>query len=266
MEKQGTTQFFDHNSFYSHFFEDLERARGLVIIHSPYLSARQIERFEPYLQKCIKRGVRVCVFAQEPADWNKRLNQWSSRFIRELESAIQQLQSMKVHVTLRARVHQKIAVVDEGILWNGSMNILSHFDTSECMERWSNREIVLQVMKAHRLDCCESCLLLSSQTLIFSPEMSQPERLQLIGKCVERRRREMGLSQGELAKAAGVQQNLISEVESGKRKVQIDTLDKILEVLQFQLLPVPWRLTRSMTEMLESNFEVDPTALIGIRE
>jgi DNA-binding XRE family transcriptional regulator len=134
------------------------------------------------------------------------------------------------------------------------------------MERWCSREIVLQVIKTHRLDSCESCLALSSQALFFSPEMSQPERLQLIGRCVERRRREMGLSQGELAKAAGVRQNLISEIESGKRKVQMDTFDKILEVLQLQLLPVPWRLTRSMNEMLESSFQVDPTALIGIRE
>jgi DNA-binding XRE family transcriptional regulator len=204
------------------------------------------------------------VFVQEPADWNKRVKQWNSKFIKDLEQAIEQLQSIKVHVTLRPRAHQKIAVIDEEILWNGSLNILSHFDTSECMERWSHREVVQHVIKTHGLNTCESCSALSSQELFLSPEMSQPERLELIGKCVKRRRREKGLSQEDLSTACGVRRDLISQIESGKRNVQIDTLDKIMRVLQLQLLPVPWHLTRSMNEILENSFQADQTALVEV--
>jgi len=38
-------------------------------------------------------------------------------------------------VDLRARMHEKIAILDGRILWHGSLNILSHRDTHESMLR-----------------------------------------------------------------------------------------------------------------------------------
>jgi predicted RNA-binding Zn-ribbon protein involved in translation (DUF1610 family) len=48
---------------------------------------------------------------------------------------IDALRSLGVAVDLRARMHEKIALVDQSVAWHGSLNILSHRDTSESMLR-----------------------------------------------------------------------------------------------------------------------------------
>jgi len=44
-------------------------------------------------------------------------------------------------------LHQKIAVIDEKILWHGSLNILSHRDTAESMLRLEGERAPLQLLR-----------------------------------------------------------------------------------------------------------------------
>lgn len=53
---------------------------------------------------------------------------------------------------------------------------------------------------------------------------------------VRRNRRLSGLSQIELAKLAGVGKTVIFDIEHGKESIQLDTLRKVLGVLNIKLI------------------------------
>lgn len=66
-----------------------------------------------------------------------------------------------------------------------------------------------------------------------------------IAKTVHYCRRQSGLSQQGLAKLAGVGKTVVFDIEKGKQTVQLNTLLKILDVLNIQIkLETPFSLTR----------------------
>ena len=52
-----------------------------------------------------------------------------------LPETVRAIRKLGIPVDHRARIHEKIAIIDGEILWHGSLNILSHRDTSESMLR-----------------------------------------------------------------------------------------------------------------------------------
>jgi len=48
---------------------------------------------------------------------------------------IEQMRAIGVEVIERRRMHQKVAIIDRSIAWEGSLNILSHNDSNEQMRR-----------------------------------------------------------------------------------------------------------------------------------
>lgn len=56
-----------------------------------------------------------------------------------------------------------------------------------------------------------------------------------IAKLVQYCRKQTGLSQQELAKLAGVGKTTIFDIEKGKETVQLDSLLKVLDVLNIQI-------------------------------
>lgn len=66
------------------------------------------------------------------------------------------------------------------------------------------------------------------ETILDSPEA--------IGRLVRARRHELDLTQGEVAAVARTGVRFISELESGKRSVQFDTLLRVLDALGLTLV------------------------------
>jgi len=248
------TQFLDHNSYFGAFLEDLSRARALVIIQSAYVKPGRVGLLRSELAKCTSRGVRVCVIAQLPNDWNEEQRLAD---LKALEAPIQTLQTIGVHVSLRLGAHEKIVVIDEEILYFGSLNTLSFYESTEGMLRFVNRVYVERAMVKYKLDFCAVCSARAPLGLLPSKDTSPSESLQFIGKCIARRRRELGLSQTELARASKIRQSVISDIELGKRNVEFDTFHRIFKVLNLRMLPVPWHFMRTLGETLDYNFDVE---------
>lgn len=56
-----------------------------------------------------------------------------------------------------------------------------------------------------------------------------------IAKMIRYYRKQSGLSQKDLARLAGIGKTVIFDVEKGKKTIRLDTLLKILEVLNIQI-------------------------------
>lgn len=56
-----------------------------------------------------------------------------------------------------------------------------------------------------------------------------------IAEIVRYHRKKSGLSQKELAKLAGVGKTVVFDIENGKTSIRLDTLQKILKILNIKL-------------------------------
>ncbi|HEY9775139.1 MAG TPA: helix-turn-helix domain-containing protein [Planktothrix sp.] len=229
-----------HGDFYEAFKSDLKYARGLVLVLSPYIKAKRILQLREAIEDCIKRGVRVCVFIQRPPsfvldDDQRRL---------ELNEAIKLLTDMGVHVTELPAVHAKVAIIDDEIAWDGSLNILSHLNTEERMTRWQSKAKVDEIIKSHGLDCCGSCGQRPGFCINLQKNLSEFAEKQrcATGEAIAVRRKAFGLSQRDLADLSGISQAYIAQIEKGTRDVSINTLAMIGRVLKTQFKPIPLHL------------------------
>ena len=238
---------FKEEDFYLALAKDLAKARGLVLIQSPYLALRRITTLRTALVGCIKRRVRVCTFVRNPsqstADSAKDAETTAEQ---ETMDAANVLLSLGVHVTFRPHIHEKVAVIDENILWDGSLNIMSQNKSSERMTRFRDREKVFETIRMHRLDGCLACL---KRRLCTEGEAeSEQHMLRTVGIAVEKRRRYLKLSQKELARKVGVGQATISNIESGKGKAAMKNFQLVCCELQLHLRALPWYLSPSLDD------------------
>lgn len=232
----GMHQVFDQKGFYPALKADLKKARARTVIHSPFLAIRMIEELSGPLESLVQRGVRVCVFAQIPHGWKSEGEQHPRLF--PFKGAVELLKSYGAHVNLRKAIHEKIVVIDDQILWEGSLNILSHFDSSERMNRWFDRDAVHSAVTKHKLSSCEQCPPTPSAWNLDA-DAGRQAKLELLGRCLKQHRQERGISQSRLSQQSGVAQNIISQFEVGARNVQLNTVVQLFDALDVELIAAP---------------------------
>lgn len=244
----GKQTIYDDTEFYQAFEQDLRAARGLIIIQSPFLTAKRIAGLSEILRHCIARRVRICVFAQKLSE--KYKDDTSDFRVESLDQAIRKLTSIGVHITFKKKIHEKIAIIDNEIFWEGSLNILSHFDTRERMTRTIDSNLVEHAMLSYQLGACETCSDRTALKSIFPQQLNAEQLTQYVRETLIKRRRALGLSQETLAKQCGFGQNVVSEFETGKRDPQISTLMQLLIQLKLTCSIAPWWLGPGIGDLL----------------
>ncbi len=131
---------YDERSFFGAFSKDFKAAKDEVIIESPYLTVRRTTDLEPLCAKLIQKGVRIHIFTRNPAHHDGNLRDQAMKSIQILENVgvtVTQCNDMR---------HRKLAVVDNQILWEGSLNMLSHSNSREIMRRTDSRRLSTQML------------------------------------------------------------------------------------------------------------------------
>jgi len=130
--------------FYPYFSNDVNASKDRVIIYSPFTTQDRLAFMEPSLKSAVERGVHVFVITKALGDRGKReLGNY-----RMLEKT---LESWGIIVIHKSRMHEKLAIVDNSILWVGSLNILSFSSTQEIMERRFSKNVVDDFIKTLRI-------------------------------------------------------------------------------------------------------------------
>lgn len=107
---------------------DLARATGSIEIYCAFLNRKPVERWLKHLTPRIARGVRVTVFTRPVSDHQ---DQNAERH----RAQIQRLQKEGCEVRTRERMHEKVVVLDDTVLWHGSLNLLSSSGPTDLMMR-----------------------------------------------------------------------------------------------------------------------------------
>ena len=136
-----TSKLFNERTFDQSFRRDLKKAKKTVVIESPYLTERRARYFAPLFKVLSKRRVKIRI--------NTRHHKYHSQEMRiqaEIAARILLANGVKIYTYDDLR-HRKLAIVDNKILWEGSMNILSHGRSREIMHRSNSSYLCREIIK-----------------------------------------------------------------------------------------------------------------------
>lgn len=242
------------DEFWGALYKDMLAAKARVIIYSPFVGMWQLqERFDKIFDQIMVRQVRICVILQPP--YRKReVIQTDEQFSQEklvYEECVAWLQKKGIHVTFRPEIHEKLVVIDEHILWDGSKNVLAQGKSSERMNRFTNRQRVIDAVIDHKLADCTDCQKLFDE-LGFASIPAQISRL----------RKLRGKSQRLLAKASHMHQSNIGKFESGQADSYLSTVVGMTTVLGAELVVIPTWLKSFLARYLAIE-HTQPTASVS---
>ena len=98
-----------------------------------------MEHLLPILKKLRRKGVRIVVNTRSPEEHNEE-------YAIQAENAVASMQDIGIKVLYTVKHHRKLAIIDEEILWEGSLNILSQGDSCEIMRRTVSSSLVYQML------------------------------------------------------------------------------------------------------------------------
>lgn len=136
----ATSQLYDQDRFYDAFSRDLRRARTLVVIESPFITMKRLNALLPTLKRLRAKNVSIVVNTKPLEEHEQLLYEQALR-------AIGVMQDMGVTVLMTVGHHRKLAIIDDDILWEGSLNVLSQNDSCEFMRRMQSPILTEQMMR-----------------------------------------------------------------------------------------------------------------------
>lgn len=130
------SRLFDETSFYEQFIKDLNSCQKVVIIESPYVTSSRMEVLLPVFKKLLSRGIKIHIITRDPLEHDDKMRDQATN---ELLSC----HEMGIHVKfLKGNFHRKVALIDNEIIWEGSLNILSQSNSREIMRRTFSKKYV----------------------------------------------------------------------------------------------------------------------------
>jgi hypothetical protein len=118
---------------------DMENAKTSIVVFSGFVTQERAAQMGDLFRQKIARGVKVrCV--TRPPNRNGTIPEEQGR------TALAALESLGVTIDLRNDIHEKVVLVDNTIVWFGSLNPLSHTPrTSELMARVDNAGVASHI-------------------------------------------------------------------------------------------------------------------------
>lgn len=124
----SASRLYNQDSFDAAFLNDVRHCRTSLVIESPFIRLNRVYDLMPVLRKLRKRGVSVVINTRDPIEHD-------AEYELQAKQAIDLLRSIGVRVLYTVRHHRKIAIIDRSTFWEGSLNILSYYDSCEIMRR-----------------------------------------------------------------------------------------------------------------------------------
>lgn len=130
---------YNQNSFFSVLAGDVEQAQNEVLIVSPYLSKGRVNGMKQLFLAAMANGATIVVLTRPPESFAENAGQ-------KIACLVTEMQASGIKVVLKARIHQKFAILDRRVVWYGSINLLSYGKSEESIMRFENAEIAEELL------------------------------------------------------------------------------------------------------------------------
>jgi len=141
-----TSNLFNDKTFYRAFVNDMLEARKEVIIYSPFITKFRTDFFKQTFERLRKRNIEIFIFTRP-------LEEYDSFIQPQIQCTLKRFEEQGVCVFYPGKyIHEKVAIIDREILWEGSLNILSQRASKEIMRRTQDDNSAMQVISYIGLD------------------------------------------------------------------------------------------------------------------
>jgi phosphatidylserine/phosphatidylglycerophosphate/cardiolipin synthase-like enzyme len=132
---------FDKDSFLPVFNQDINAAKNEIIIVSPFVRKMRTLQMTKHLKPATERKIRVVVVTRPKEDFNSKDHD-------TIQRTLDLLTDSGARVIFKSNIHQKFAVMDQKIVWYGSINLLSYGRAQESIMRIESSNIANELMKS----------------------------------------------------------------------------------------------------------------------
>lgn len=129
---------YDGKSFYPIYCNDIKSAHKEVLIVCPFMRKNRISQLLRIFSQAILSGTTVTIITRPPEDFKE-----AERETVKENTAI--LQNCGVNVIYKSDFHQKFTVIDNQIVWYGSVNFLSFGTNEESIMRFVSFDIAAEL-------------------------------------------------------------------------------------------------------------------------
>lgn len=143
---RAASKVYDAKRFDVSLLDDIKAAKGLVVIISPFLSKLKVEEFinAREVKEVLNKGVRIVVVTRPP-------NPKEVEKTNEHEKCIKMLEDTGVKVTVESRLHFKAVIIDNEVIYLGSINPLSiitiKYVPPDYMVRFESEALVDEILE-----------------------------------------------------------------------------------------------------------------------
>ncbi len=141
IESESIDIIFDKSNFLPVYSNDIVNAQKEILIVSPYITKRRTLQMLEHLKVALENKVRVVVVTKPVEDYKNRSKA-------TIEKTISILKNTEIKIVTKSNLYQKFSVVDQRILWYGSINLLSFGGAKESIMRLENSYIVSELMES----------------------------------------------------------------------------------------------------------------------
>ena len=145
VEPGGPRLVLTQDAFFTALEGDIAAADDRVVIYSPFMTRNRLSEIGLHLRAAVDRSVRVYIVT-------KPLEERTPREQAEYVAIEDRLRSWRITVVHKMGMHEQVVIVDDTILWTGSLNPLSQARSQEIMERRCSRSIVDEYIRILRTE------------------------------------------------------------------------------------------------------------------
>ena len=132
---------FNKDNFLPVFNQDVSSAKKEIMIVSPFVRKRRTDQMIKHLKISIENNIRVIVVTRPKENYKPKDHT-------SLHRTLDLLTNAGVGVLFKSNIHQKFAIMDQKIVWYGSINLLSYGSAQESIMRIESSNISNELMKS----------------------------------------------------------------------------------------------------------------------
>ena len=139
-EKQKANAIYDIENYAETYWKDLEEANSVVVVSSPRLNNQKVDRIINMLGKRRELGVKVTIVT-----WHPDAYKYGKDDVRM--ELMERLRKAGFEIRLVEESCEHYAVIDNEIVWYGSVNLLSKEDAEDNLMRVCSKDIAAELLE-----------------------------------------------------------------------------------------------------------------------
>lgn len=137
----GSISWFTGEGFYKEFEKDLRNVKSKVFLASPFTTDQGTERWMQTFRDLRAQEVEIVGFTRPVNEKDSATN--SAEIHTKLDTVFKELRPI-------SKMHEKLAIFDQRVVWLGSLNILSHKNSTEIMVRIDSPDFAASIIEEYQ--------------------------------------------------------------------------------------------------------------------